>query len=263
MELPDIEPLLRMGLLLTLSMARLASFFTACTVFGSEAMPWQVRNCLVLMLGLLVMPVVVAQAPADLAFGVTFVGLMGKEILIGYLLAYAFNVIFWIPEGVGFVMDTQRGASQAAGEDPLSGSNISPLGSLLFQCTVMIFIASGAFIILIAFFMTSYISWPLFSFFPDLGPRGAQAIIGQFALLAAAVLALAGPALIACFLTDFGLGLVNRFAPQLNVFFLAMPIKSAFVLFVLIAYAAVLLSALSENIMNIDLLWNTLFQALS
>jgi type III secretion protein T len=263
MELPDIHPLLHMGLLLTLSMARLGAFFTACTVFGSEAMPWQVRNCLVLMLGLLVMPITMAQAPADLTFGIKLLGLMGKEILVGYLLAYAFNIVFWIPEGAGFVMDSQRGASQAGQEDPLSGSNTSPLGSLLFQCAVMIFIASGAFITLIAFFMTSYVSWPLFSFFPDFGPRGIHAVIGQFALLAAAVVTLAGPVLIVCFLTDFGLGLVNRFAPQLNVFFLAMPIKSACVLFVLIAYAAVLLSALSGRIMDLDWIWNTLLQTLA
>jgi len=37
---------------------------------------------------------------------------------------------------------------------------------------------------------------------------------------------LAAPILIILFLAEFGLGMANRFAPQLNVFFLAMPIKS-------------------------------------
>ena len=37
-------------------------------------------------------------------------------------------------------------------------------------------------------------------------------------------------------LTSYGLGLVNRTAPQLNVFFLSMPIKSALGVAMLIIY---------------------------
>ncbi|QQE08664.1 flagellar biosynthetic protein FliR [Cupriavidus sp. ISTL7] len=41
------------------------------------------------------------------------------------------------------------------------------------------------------------------------------------------------PALVVMVLIDAALGLVNRSAQQLNVFFVAMPIKSALALFVL------------------------------
>ncbi len=262
MEQPNLAPLLHLGLTFMLSMARLAAFFTASVIFGSQVLSGQVRNCLIIALTCLTLPITGSQAPGDLAFGLPALGLLVKEILIGYLLAYAFNVVFWIPEGVGLLMDNQRGAAQANEADPLSGQATSPLGSLLFQCAVMLFLGSGAMLLLLAFFMESFVTWPLFSFFPDLGPRGVEALLRQFALLMTGVVTLAGPALIACFLTDFGLGLVNRFAPQLNVFFLSMPIKSAFVIFVLIVYAAVLLSALSSRITSLDFLWNNLLQAL-
>ena len=51
---------------------------------------------------------------------------------------------------------------------------------------------------------------------------------------------LAAPVLIAMLMSELGLALVSRFAPQLQVFFLAMPIKSALALFVLVIYSSTL-----------------------
>ncbi len=42
------------------------------------------------------------------------------------------------------------------------------------------------------------------------------------------------------FLAEIGLALVSRFVPQLQVFFLAMPIKSALAMLVLLLYMATL-----------------------
>jgi len=53
-------------------------------------------------------------------------------------------------------------------------------------------------------------------------------------------LLLAAPVLIAMLMSELGLALVSRFAPQLQVFFLAMPIKSALALFVLVIYSSTL-----------------------
>jgi type III secretion protein T len=46
--------------------------------------------------------------------------------------------------------------------------------------------------------------------------------------------------MVAMFLAELSLALVSRFAPQLQVFFLAMPIKSALALLVLILYTGTL-----------------------
>ena len=47
---------------------------------------------------------------------------------------------------------------------------------------------------------------------------------------------ISAPAIIVMFLATIGLGLVNRTAPQLNVFFLSMPVKSALGIALLIVY---------------------------
>ena len=47
---------------------------------------------------------------------------------------------------------------------------------------------------------------------------------------------LSAPAIVAMFLAEIGLALISRFVPQLDVFFLAMPIKSALAILVLLVY---------------------------
>ena len=47
---------------------------------------------------------------------------------------------------------------------------------------------------------------------------------------------ISAPVIIVMFLATLGLGLVNRTAPQLNVFFLSMPVKSALGIAMLAVY---------------------------
>ena len=55
------------------------------------------------------------------------------------------------------------------------------------------------------------------------------------------MLLLAGPISAACLLTDVSLGLMNRFASQLNVYVLSMPIKCGLASFLLCVYLGLLL----------------------
>jgi type III secretion protein T len=54
-------------------------------------------------------------------------------------------------------------------------------------------------------------------------------------------LLLSAPMIVAMFLAEMGLALVSRFVPQLQVFFLAMPIKSALAFLVLVLYFSTIL----------------------
>jgi len=50
------------------------------------------------------------------------------------------------------------------------------------------------------------------------------------------------PVIFSMFLAEVALGLVSRFVPQLQVFFLAMPIKSGIAIFVFAIYTATLMN---------------------
>jgi type III secretion protein T len=147
------------------------------------------------------------------------------------------------------MIDNQRGASMADSMDPLSGESSSPLGNLVLQTLVMIFIVTGGLAAFVGILLGSYKLWPPFSFSPDLSSAALAALFRQqLDLLMRFVVLLSAPALIICFLTDFGMGLMNRFAPQLNVFFLSMPVKSGLATALLIAYWVVLFGVLKSRV---------------
>jgi type III secretion protein T len=52
------------------------------------------------------------------------------------------------------------------------------------------------------------------------------------------------------FLAEFGLGLMNRFSPQLNVFSLAMAVKSGVASVLIILYLGVLVGLMREQFVN-------------
>ena len=58
------------------------------------------------------------------------------------------------------------------------------------------------------------------------GAAGPIFYLEMFDRLMRMVIVLSAPLIVAMFLAEFALALVSRFAPQLQVFFLAMPIKS-------------------------------------
>ncbi len=167
-----------------------------------------------------------------------------KETLIGALLGLLIGMLFWALQGTGFFIDNQRGANQAAEIDPLSGDQTSPYGSLFFQCVIIVFFMTGGFTLVLQAIYNSYVYWPVASFLPtnilfnDNFPLFFAKQVSNVMLL---ITLFSGPIIVACLLTDFSLGLINRFASQLNVYILAMPIKSFISSFLAIFYLAILL----------------------
>lgn len=242
-----------------LSLARIMAIFRTAPFLGGNAVAGNVRNTVAITIVFLVYPIVQAQAPETIVMSPHLGMLMAKEVLIGVIIGFLLGLLFWVAESTGFLIDNQRGAAMASSVDPLSSNQSSPLGSVFFQAVVMLFFLSGAFVSFLGFLMQSYSVWPVFSFIPNLESTAlSDFIVSQVNVLATAVVVLAGPILILCFFSDFGLGLINRFAPQLNVFFLAMPVKSALAMFFLIIYTRVLMRIFKERIDSISPIYDLL-----
>jgi type III secretion protein T len=61
-------------------------------------------------------------------------------------------------------------------------------------------------------------------------------VLSSFDDMMRSTVIIASPVVVVMFLATLGLGFVNRTAPQLNVFFLSMPVKSALGIAFLIIY---------------------------
>ncbi len=177
-----------------------------------------------------------------------------KEVLIGSILGLLIGMLFWAVQGTGIFIDNQRGATQSSEQDILSGDQTSPLGALFFQAMVMVMFASGIFLVLLKAIYSSYIYWPVTSYLP-IGifthENFALFFAGQVSNLLLLIVIFSGPIIIACLIADLSLGLINRFASQLNVYILAMPIKSAIACFLAIFYLAMLLKFIQPRLYEI------------
>ncbi|MCD8351842.1 MAG: type III secretion system export apparatus subunit SctT [Planctomycetaceae bacterium] len=222
-------------------MARWVPVLRLAPFFGLTNMANMIKNTIALALALGLLPVAFATAPSGLGFNAYTVAVTMKEAFLGLILGYMIAIFFWIAQSIGFMVDNQRGSAMAEIADPLSQEPSSPTGNLLFQGAVMLFITGGGFLTFIGVCYASYEVWPMWSFWPSLGgPEAERFFVGQIDLYMRFTLLMASPVIFTCFLVDFGMGLMNRFAPNLNVFFLAMPIKCAVALFILLLYLDVL-----------------------
>ena len=250
-------------LLFLLCLVRPLAAFRTAPLLGGTVMPPQTLNSFAIALCLLIYPLASAGAPQEVPLSWLLLPLVVKELFIGLIIGFFLGILFWTAQSLGLLIDNQRGASMAQGADPLAGEQMSPFGSFFFQFAAMLFFASGAFTSFLGMLMESYVLWPVFAPLPKLtGAAMQNLVLLQADMLLRMAVLLAAPVLALCFLTDFGLGLINRFAQQLNVFVLSMPIKSLVALIVLSVYAGAMLGVFGQGIRDMDVLFGHLREAL-
>jgi len=253
------------GIVFFIVCVRLLVFFSLAAFLSGEAVPGQLRFSLSVLLACFVYPAFAELHPPE--FGAPlFLWLMvvlAKEMLAGFLLAYTASIVFWAVLSVGFIMDNQRGAGMAQAVDPASGETTSLFGSFLHQAALYIFFSSGAFLQMMLLLLASYGACPP-GFEPAAGARAGIPwyLLMQFARLMTTAVLFAAPIMLICLLCDVSLGIVNRISPQLNVFFLSMPIKSALGLFMIMLYMGTLLPLIGQELFSfgghLEGLWHVL-----
>ena len=223
-----------------LAMARIGAAFAICPALTDSMIPGVARRAATLAFAVLVLPAIHATIPPGEPNLWLFALAAFREALIGFLIGFFAAVPFWIAENVGNFIDNQRGATMGEVYSPLSGAQVSTTGIFFTQLVSTIFFVGGAFFLFLGALYKSYAVWPVFA--PDALPGLAfisdapVQILGTLDGMLKTTVVIAAPVIIVMFLATIGLGLVNRTAPQLNVFFLSMPIKSALGVALLIVY---------------------------
>lgn len=222
-----------------LSFARFIAFIYVVPFFGGRAVPSQVKVAVATALVIITYPSLLAEIPPDgssLGFGpVGFIGMIGKEFFVGYTLGFVASLVFEAVQVAGRIADFQRGSTMSELFAPQLQENVSELGQFQFQLAIVIFLTTGAHRFFIAALVRSFEFIPALKF-PHLEAGWTPA--AQFlTIMTGSVLSvgiqLAVPIIVTLLLTDLFFGLINRVAPQINVFFLSMPVKMWIGIFVL------------------------------
>ncbi|MBF0398474.1 MAG: type III secretion system export apparatus subunit SctT [Desulfobacterales bacterium] len=240
------------------STPRMMAVLFSLPFFSQKLLQKLIVNSIVFSFTLIVIPVVSDTLPKDSTAPLYMIGIITKEVIIGTIMGFLMSIFFKVAENVGFLIDNQRGAAAGNYIDPLTAEESSPTSSLFNQLVIILFFKSGGLLFLLSLIYKSYLIWPIFSVFPKLSPDFLKFFLSQLDLMNHYTILYAAPFLIILFLTEFGMGLVNRFTNQLNVFFLSMPIKSGLCSFIIIIYLAVLINLFDKHLFEIKTLFYNL-----
>jgi flagellar biosynthetic protein FliR len=171
---------------------------------------------------------------------------IGKELLIGTLVGFAAVLTFGAAQIAGETMGLSSGFA-STGAQPGLGDTSSAIDQLFMMMAMLLFmVLNGHHIFLVALQHT-------FSLLPvsaDLPSLDGQRLMSMTSQLILSGVQMALPVMGALLLTDITLGLLARVAPQVQVFFLGLPLKIGVALIVLsmtFATAAPMLSDLFKQ----------------
>jgi flagellar biosynthesis protein FliR len=204
-------------------------------MIGGEASPVEVKLGLGLIIALVIFPGVADRVQYISVDPMVFLVLLLKELFVGYTIAFIVGRVFDAAAAGGQLMDNMSGTNSAQIQVPSIGQAVSLYAALKLQIFITLFLTLNGHHLVIFAIGESFQTIPLESFpkfshgmwpFFDLMMR-------VFADLLRVALAISAPVLLATFLTDIALGMINRVAPQVQVFFISMQIKPAVTVLVL------------------------------
>lgn len=241
------QQLKSLAMSLVMVQARLLPMFLLLPMMNRALVPRTLLLGMTAGFGFLLLPVV--SVPAELGQDAPrLILLLAKEAMVGLVLGFLMALPFWLFEAIGFIVDNQRGANMAAMLNPLTGSESSPLGLLMSMAFITFYISVGGMHVLLGLVYDSYRMWSPMEFWPRIDTDFADLVFPQLNRMLQHCLLMAAPAVLVMLLAELGLALVSRFAPQLQVFFLAMPIKSALGIFILAISSPMLFEIAKEGI---------------
>lgn len=194
---------------------------------GAALLPASIRVALASALTLVSFLVLIPTQDFSTHYSLSIYALLFvKEALLGFILGFLTSLVFFAYEIFGELVDYFRAAGMAKLLVPELKTQASPMGVLMFQVALVIFLALGLHRDVLKSIFESFERFPVLSVTTDFLGNDLFLISLQMlgALLQIAV-KLSLPILAVSILIDLGFGLLNRIAPQINAYFLSLPAK--------------------------------------
>ena len=202
-------------------------------VIGSQAIPPLLRAGLAGALALMLTSLSGGRGlelPTNpIALAATLTG----ELAVGAVLGLAVRFTFAGIGMAGELAAVQMGVGLPAALDPLSMVQVSSVNHLLDQIAILVFLSVGGHHALLAALAQSLTLAPLLSVGFDGGTM--EYLLGLFQAALFLAIRLAAPVGAAMLATVVALGLLNRVAPQVNVFMVSFALSIGVGLLVLLA----------------------------
>ncbi|MGH1462118.1 MAG: flagellar biosynthetic protein FliR [Neptuniibacter sp.] len=208
---------------------RVASFFMAVPLIGSQLLNMRIRLMLALAVTVVVSPILPVMPDFD-GLSVNTYLIIAQQILIGALLGFLFQIFYQIFVLGGQMIAMQMGLGFASMTDPANGISVVMLGQFYLTLIMMLFVALNGHLIMIEVIVRSFDVVPVALQAIDRMSYWKVVIAGSWMFSAAFLMAL--PAVTALLVVNMAFGIMSRAAPQLNILAVGFPFTMVLGLFI-------------------------------
>ncbi|WP_029063061.1 flagellar biosynthetic protein FliR [Labrenzia sp. DG1229] len=224
-----------------LMFARLGTMLMLLPALGESSIPMRFRLTIALALTLVMYPVAASLYPANLTANMMqLLVLLGGELAIGFGIGLCARLITSVLQIAGVIMANQSGLAFALGTDIANeGQQGALYGNFLAVLGITLVFVTDSHYLIIAAMYDSFTIFPPGNAPPvaDFAQNATDTVAHVFTI----AVRMSAPFLVVGLVFYFGLGLLNKLMPQMQIFFIAMPVNIAVGLFLLMALIATLM----------------------
>jgi flagellar biosynthetic protein FliR len=199
----------------TLVLARTGGLISTAPIFGTVALPRQVRALLAVTISLLVTPVFLGSSMPPVENLAVFGKMMANEVLVGLLLGLGINILFAGVQVAGQIVSQLSGLSLADVFNPGFQEDASVFSQLFYFLTLAVFVAVGGHRMVTEALLGTFTALP--PGHAALGNTFVDVITSIITQAFALGIRAAAPLMTALLLSNIVLGLISRTLPQINV----------------------------------------------
>jgi flagellar biosynthetic protein FliR len=211
-------------MLFTLVLARTSALIMTAPIFGSLALPRQVRALLAVVMTLLILPVHLGASFPPVSNVIDYARLLVNEVLVGLLLGLGITILLSGIQVAGQIVSQMSGLSLADVFNPGFDEDVSVFSQLFYFLTLAVFVAVGGHRIVTAALLDTF-AW---------APPGHAALGGTFVEVLTSIatqsfalgIRAAAPLIVSLLLATLVLGLISRTLPQINIIVVGFGINS-------------------------------------
>jgi flagellar biosynthetic protein FliR len=206
-------------LLFFLIFTRLVSALSLAPFMGGQALPNQAKVGLAAITASLLYPSLAKIAGPLPGSPMFYFALLGKEFVVGMMIGFISQIIFFGVQIAGIIIDTQRGLNQITYLAPQLPGNVSALGNLQVQASIVLFLLFGGHLLFLRSIAQSFLVIPPVQM-PHLG-LGWLPLANEFTRISASAILvgtqLCAPVVLTIFLVDISFGSIQKVASSIKI----------------------------------------------
>lgn len=225
---------------------RILGLMASAPLFSHRAIPARIKLLLGLFITIIISPTINTPNTVDL-ISLQSLLIVIHQILIGIAIGYMMRIVFAAVELAGTLSGMAMGLGFASFFDPEAEGQTNAIAQFLAVITLLFFLSLNGHLVLLSGLIESFYLLPI-----EQGPQLGldMAFLSQWgSTIFSAGVQLALPIVSVLLLTNLALGVLNRAAPQLNLFGIGFPVTISMG-FLILALTFQAMSGPLERVLN-------------